>query len=107
MQLAQHFYIQEKGAFLTHLKICAAGNPLFNSETNTFRIRIYARDSLTGAPSNDLCNQTIQVTTKKQVIKLNLEKYNIYIPSRDFFVAIEWLIIPANEERRKVKFGEI
>jgi len=62
-------------------------------------------DTLSKAPSKDLCNQIIEVITRRKTINLNLEKYKIYIPDKDFFVAIEWLKIPFNENKFKVKIN--
>lgn len=104
-QLAQHFQVPEYNALLTDIKICRMSLGPLGAEKTIFRIRIYDIDTLTKAPSNDLCDQVIEVKTKSKTISLNLEKYKIRIPNRDFFVAIEWLKIPYNESKSKTKLS--
>jgi len=103
IQLAQHFSAPVSNSVLKEIKICRMGNFLIGAEKTIFRIRVYDMDSISKAPSSDLIDQIIEVKTKSQNIQLNLEQYNIYIPNKDFFVAIEWLKIPYNEERGKEK----
>ena len=43
------------------------------------------------SPSSDLTNQVIEVKSKSNPIGLNLEKYRIHIPGKDFFIGIEWI----------------
>ena len=76
---------------------------VIDPDKTIFRIRIYDIDTLTKAPSTDLCDQIIEIKTKGKFINLNVEKYKIFIPNKDFFVAIEWLKIPYNENKRKTK----
>ncbi len=102
-QLAQHFQVPEDNSILTEIKICRMGFGLIEPEKTIFRIRIYNIDTLTKAPSNDLCDQVIEVKTRSKTISLYLEKYKINIPNKDFFVAIEWLKIPYNENKNKTK----
>lgn len=100
-QLAQHFYMQEADAILTSIKICRFSMGIFYPEKTIFRVRIYDIDTVTKAPSIDLCDQIIEVKSSKRYIYLNLAKYNIHIPGKDFFVAIEWLKIPYNKSVSK------
>ena len=102
-QLAQHFQVKEENSILTEIRICRMGIGLLDPEKTIFRIRIYYIDTLTKSPSTDLCDQIIEVKTRSKIINLNLKKYKIYIPSKDFFVAIEWLKIPFNESKSKMK----
>ena len=67
-----------------------------------FRIRIYDIDSTLGSPSNDLIDTIIEIKSRKKHISIDLNPYNIILPNEEFFIAIEWLIIPANE--RKIKY---
>lgn len=102
-QIAQHFQVQAENALLSQIKICRMSISFLSTEKTIFRIRIYDMDTLTKVPSKDLCNEIIEVKTKNETVHLNLEKYKIYIPKKDFFVAVEWLKIPYNESRSKVK----
>ena len=104
-QLAQHFQVPKENALLTEIKICRLSTALLDPEKTIFRIRIYDIDTLTKSPSSDICDQIIEVKTKSKIINLNLEKYKIHIPSKEFFVAIEWLKIPYNENKSKVKIN--
>jgi len=102
-QLAQHFEVKEENSILTEIKICRMAIALIDNEKTIFRIRIYDIDTITKSPSTDLCDEIIEVKTKRKVININLEKYKIRIPSKDFFVAVEWLKIPYNESKSKMK----
>jgi hypothetical protein len=105
-QLAQHFTAPSNNSILKEIKICRFSIPLIAPDKTVFRIRVYEMDTITKAPSNNLTDQIIEVKTRGKYIQLNLEKYNIYIPNKDFFVAIEWLKIPFNEERTKMKMSD-
>ena len=102
-QLAQHFQVEEENSLLTEIKICRFSIAILDPEKTIFRIRVYGFDTLTKSPSKDLCDQIIEVKTRSKTIHLNLEKYKINIPNKDFFVAIEWLKIPFNEDKSKMK----
>lgn len=68
-----------------------------------FRIRIYDIDSLTGRPTIDLCNRIIEVQDKEnEVIKVNLNPYDIIISKKFFFIAVEWLHISYNKSEVEV-----
>jgi hypothetical protein len=102
-QLAQHFEVKEENSQLIEIKICRMSIALLDPEKTIFRIRIYDIDTLTKAPSTDLCDQIIEIKTRSKIINLNLEEYKIRIPTKDFFVSIEWLKIPFNESKSKMK----
>lgn len=104
-QLAQHFQVNEENSILTKIKICRMSIALLDPEKTIFRVRIYDIDTLTKSPSTDLCDQIIEVKTRSKIINLDLDKYKIRIPSKDFFVSIEWLKIPFNESKSKVKIN--
>src|SRR5436190_6324205 len=89
-QVAKHFHVSAENVLLSQINICMDGSNCL------FRIRIYDMDTITGKPSNDLVDEIIEVKSSKRHVNINLEKYNIVIPGKDFFVAIEWLYIPLN-----------
>jgi hypothetical protein len=94
-QVAQHLLAPKENSRLTEVKICRGpGKP----KKTIFRIRIYDIDSLTGGPGADLCNQVIEVKSKNNSARVNLEDYKLRISHKDFFVAVEWLKIPENEQ---------
>ena len=78
---------------------------VLHPEKTKFRIRIYDIDSVTMGPTHDLCDSII-VKTGSKFITVNLEKYKIRIPQKDFSVAIEWLKIPHNESKHKIKHAD-
>lgn len=96
-QIAQHFKTPETNSLLSEINICK------RDENSRFRIRIYNKDTLSGMPSADLVDAIIEIKSAKKYVRLNLEKYNIIIPEKDFFVAIEWLFIPYNEKNIQYK----
>lgn len=72
-----------------------------------FRLRFYDMDSISGKPSEDLYNGVIEVKSSSKIITINLEDSVIVIPHKDFFVAVEWLMIPYNEEKTGPVIKEI
>jgi len=103
-QLAQHFHAPEENVSLTHVTICRSSH-FYDADKTIFRIRIYDMNNTTKAPGKDLCNEIIEVKTRSKTIGVNLEKYNIQIPGKDFFIAIEWLKIPFNMEKSKARIN--
>jgi len=106
-QLAQHFVVDDSNALLTNIKICRKSMAILNPDKTIFRVRIYDINIKTKSPSTDLCNQIIEVKTKSKFVNINLEKYKIRIPNKEFFVAIEWLKISYNENKRKTKVNGV
>ncbi|HLD53314.1 MAG TPA: carboxypeptidase-like regulatory domain-containing protein [Sediminibacterium sp.] len=104
-QIAQHLIALEENSVLTEVKICRMSSFIIDPEKTIFRIRIYDIDSLTKLPSSDLCDQIIEVKTRSKTVTVNLEKYKIRIPNKDFFVAVEWLKIPYNESKSTIKIN--
>lgn len=101
-QLAQHFVSPSENVMLKDIKIARFSIPLLMPQKAIFRIRVYEVDPLTKQPANDLTDEVIEVKTKSKIVELNLEKYKIYIPNKDFFIAIEWLRIPYNATETKI-----
>ena len=94
-QVAQHFLAPKNNSRLTKVKICRGpGKP----KKTIFRIRVYDIDTLTGGPGADLCDKIIEVKSRNNYVNVNLEEYKLKIPHKDFFVAVEWLKIPDNEQ---------
>lgn len=97
-QLAQLFTAPQEHSILHSVQICRFSIPIIAPQRAIFRLRIYAMDSLTRKPSRDLCTQVIEVKTSSKNVLVDLSPYNIVIPNKEFFIAIEWLKIPINEE---------
>jgi hypothetical protein len=95
-QLAQHFVSPAKNAMIKGIKIARFSIPLLSPQKAIFRIRFYDVDPVSKQPANDLTDQVIEVKSRGKIAELNIEKYKIHIPNKDFFVAIEWLRIPYN-----------
>jgi hypothetical protein len=106
LQLAQQFTVQKEGTILKNVTIhrlafnlnyeWAPGDPFqykwTELEHTRFRIRVYDIDPVTGAPGKDLCNETIEIKDRDESkVGTNLKSYNILIPHKTFFIAIEWL----------------
>ena len=101
-QLAQHFISPSENAILKDIKIAKFNIPILMPQKAIFRIRVYAVDSITKAPSYDLTDEVIEVKSSSKIVELNLEKYKIYLPNNEFFIAIEWLRIPYNATETKI-----
>ena len=98
-QMAQRFQAPIENSLLSEVNIYkeAEGKSLF-------RIRVYAMDTVTKSPSIDLADTIIEVKSGKEHVRINMEQYKIYIPDRDFFIAVEWLKVPYNFRQLKTKF---
>lgn len=96
-QIAQHLQSPVANAMLSEIYICK------RSDNSLFRIRVYDMDSASGKPGHDLADTIIEVNSGKRHVQVNLEKYNIVIPGKDFFVGIEWIYVPINKFRTKIK----
>ncbi|HWZ35216.1 MAG TPA: hypothetical protein VNW51_03610 [Mucilaginibacter sp.] len=105
LQLAQKFEAPKAGSLLSRVNVHRLAfylnygdflNPhqfaYTDLEYTKFRLRIYDIDTRTGGPGKDLCDQIIEISgsDQKQLIT-NLSGYNIIIPNKTFFVAVEWL----------------
>lgn len=101
-QLAQHFVSPSENAILKDIKIAKFSIPILMPQKAIFRIRVYAVDSVSKAPSYDLTDEVIEVKASSKIVELNLEKYKIYLPNNEFFIAIEWLRIPYNATETKI-----
>ncbi|MFD2147184.1 hypothetical protein [Mucilaginibacter antarcticus] len=61
-------------------------------EHTKFRLRVYDVSPLTGGPGKDLCDKIIEVKSREDnLLSINLKSYNIVIPNKTFFVAVEWM----------------
>ena len=99
--VARLFTTTSDNAILTEVEVCKS-NPIFENHKTIFRLRFYDMDTITKAPSTELCNEIIEVKTSSKTTNVNVEKYKISIPNKNFFVAVEWLKIPYNENVEKV-----
>jgi hypothetical protein len=98
-QLAQHFTTPADNAMLSSVDICRLSQGILSKEKTKFRIRVYDIDPITKGPAKDLCEEVVEVSTKNRLVHIDLEPYRISIPNHEFFVAVEWLKIPYNEEQ--------
>jgi hypothetical protein len=99
VQVAQYFHAPSPNMYLSKINICKMGTNCL------FRIRIYDVDSVFGNPSVELTDSVIEVQSSKKYIQIDLEKYKIRIPDKDFFVALEWIYIPINSYTEKTKIN--
>ncbi len=97
-QVAQHFQSPVENSMLSEIRICTSG------EKCIFRIRVYDMDMKTGQPTTDLADTVIEVKSGKRKVRIDVESYKIHIPSKDFFVALEWLKVPYNEHHYIASF---
>lgn len=104
LQLAQLFEAPKAGSVLNHIYVrrlvfylssgdfIDSGYYYSQLEYTRFRLRFYDIDATTGGPGKEICNQLIEVNSSDQsLLSTDLRKYNITIPHKKFFVAIEWL----------------
>lgn len=100
--IAKLFTAPKPNALLT--KISLGRQDLHESPTfairnkfTTFLIHIITPDTLTGAPGKLLFTKTISLIDNSLWVDVDLSKDKIIIPSKSFFIAIEWTISPYNE----------
>ncbi|MEO7444598.1 MAG: carboxypeptidase-like regulatory domain-containing protein [Ferruginibacter sp.] len=98
-QVAQLFRCPISNSILSSVTICKSGADAI------FRLRIYDVDSTTNLPGKDLSDSLIEINSGKRHTVVNLEPYKIHINSDRFFIAIEWLMIPFNENHEKRDFS--
>jgi hypothetical protein len=71
----------------------------FKNKKGKFRLRLFSfgNDSL---PDKDLLKESIIVTLKKKqkTVDVDISDHDIVFPREGFYIAIEWLYIPYNEE---------
>lgn len=104
-QYGQYIYSDTIGYLLSEVEICKYSIAIIDPDKSIFRLRFYAVDSLTGAPSYDITDSVIEIKSTERRVTVHLDKYKIYVPGHDFFVAIEWLKIPYNASREKSKIN--
>jgi len=100
IQVAQPFKSPVENAILTEVKIERR-----EKTRSLFRLRIYNRDTITKSPIEELCSDIIEIESASKLIVIDLERYKIQIPGKEFFIAVEWLKIPVNEYQFKGKQG--
>ena len=95
-QVAQLYSAPKPFCKINALEICKT------SGYDRFRIRIYRVDSSGRLkPGDELIDEVIEVRSRRARVKIDLARYNIVLPGRDFFVAFEWLFIPENAHKIK------
>jgi hypothetical protein len=95
-QVAQIFQLPENNGQILFVRFCV-GNYKYDRTPFLYRIRIYGFDSLTGGPGEDLLNDVIEKRVDGKIQQIDLSHLNIYVPGKNFFVALEWILIPLNE----------
>jgi hypothetical protein len=99
-QIAKLFHSEHENTLLNRVTICHKPALLASSKSK-YRIRIYDQDSITGQPSTELYDEPIEVSQTSKMVGVDLAQYRIWLPHKNFFVAIEWLKIPFNKEEKK------
>lgn len=104
LQLAQQFNIPKAGIKLKELTIHRYTVDWEQGERIKkdfmpviFGVRIYDMDLETKGPGKDLCDSLITVENlKRSTFDIDLKKYNITVPGKTFFIAVEWLFDQTN-----------
>ncbi len=70
----------------------------FKRKAAKFRIRIYAVDTVTKKPSNDLLKENVilEVTANDNSVSVDMSKFTIEMPNTGVYVGLEWLFVPYN-----------
>jgi hypothetical protein len=105
LQLAQKFEAPVDGVVLNHIYVQRLAFVLNHGdymdlhqydftdlEHTKFRLRFYDVDPATGGPGKDLCDKLVEISsTDQKQLNINLNNYNIIIPHKTFYIAIEWM----------------
>ena len=77
-----------------------------NSSTFKIRVRFYKVDPATGAPGDNLIENSIIISSDltKGWLKEDLSKQNLWIKEKEFFLAFEWIM---DSEDRKLLADEL
>lgn len=101
LQLAQQFEAPVAGCRLNRIRVYRMAfndPPGYTSQRAAYRLRFYDVDPVTGGPGCDLTNDVVEITDdERRQDGSALSKYNIIIPQKKFFVAVEWLRNVGNE----------
>jgi hypothetical protein len=90
-QMAMKFTVPTSGCKLQTIELCKS------TEKARFRIRVYRTNPLNSSIADeDIMDTVIEVISRKQRINVDLSSYQIVIPDKSFFVAIEWILTPEN-----------
>ena len=82
---------------LKAVSVAIRKDPIKKGKESRFLIRIYDYDSIQNKPGIELCDSVIEVVGRG-IITVNLEKHQITLPQKRFFVAVQWLFIDENKE---------
>ncbi len=97
-QLAQYFENPKNATwFVRELKLVRSR--YYGTSENDkvkFRLRFYGVDTVGKPDGKDLCEPILLISKKEKLIKLDMAKANLIIPSKGLFVAIEWLKVKEN-----------
>jgi hypothetical protein len=97
-QIARRFDVADEYSRLEQVKIARVINKNNKNTSAIFRLRVYDSDPISGLPCADICHEVIEVSdNNKTLIDVDLKKYDITIPGKSFFIAIEWIMTPLNE----------
>lgn len=97
--LAQQFQSPNKNMYLKKIKLSKSVGQCI------FLIKVYRLDSVSLKPGQDLLDTIVQVNSKNKNIVIDMEKYNIFLNSKDFFVGVQWLFIDENSRQVKSSLG--
>lgn len=97
--LAQHFKAPKDNMKLKKIKLSKVVGQC------RFIIRIFSIDTLTKKPGVDLLDTLVQVNSKGKNLIIDLEKFNIVIKEKDFFVGVQWLFFDENIQIVKSSIG--
>ncbi len=92
-QVARLFVAPKEFCRLKRIELCKVGSD------DRFRIRVYDFNTANGFPGDDLLDTVLEVKSFKRNVQIDLSDYNIILPHKNFFIAIEWLFIQENIDR--------
>ncbi|GAA4327698.1 hypothetical protein GCM10023149_31250 [Mucilaginibacter gynuensis] len=97
-QVARKFIGKKEFGKLKEIRLARYIDKKQKNIKTKFRLRVYDVNPATGGPGQDICHEVIEVQNDDNTfIETNVTKYNIVIPKKEFFIAVEWLYIPYNE----------
>lgn len=80
-------------------------NTYFKRSSSQFRVRVYDVDPKTKKPSIDLLRKSIVLehNVDNDFVTIDLSAFNILIPDAGVYIGLEWLFVPSNWYKLKLK----
>jgi len=100
--LAKFFKAPNANAVVTKISLGRKDLPTsptssIRNKLTTFLIHIMTPDTVTGVPGKIMFTKTVSLNDNSLWVDIDLTNDKLILPTKNFFVAVEWIITPYNE----------